>query len=168
MRTIARVGGMSAIAGGLLRILNIALAQLPPGILAAIYLATDALLLAGVAGLWATRRGSMGTAGAPGLAVFVAGILAIRASAFGFGSYPLGAGIALLGLAIYALDALWQRQSAIWAPVFWLSAGPPAVTAALGRDPFVMSALAAFLFGAGFIFVGIELLRVSRAGIMRT
>jgi hypothetical protein len=161
MNTAARVGGLAAIAGGILRIANAFTGQLPQGTLAVLYFVTDVLLLAGVAGLWLTRRAQMGWAGSAGLAIFVLGIATVRASAFGIGSYPLGAGVALIGLAVYSIDALVWRSSP-WAPVFWLSAVPPAVTAALGVAPFAMSALAAVAFGAGFMLKGIELLRDSR------
>ncbi len=165
MNTWRRVCGMAAIAGGLLRIANIAMAQLPQDVLAAVYFATDMLLLAGVAGLWMTRRAAVGPAATLGLAVFVAGILAVRASAFGVGTYSLGAAIALAGLAIYSVGALWTRRVAMWAPVFWLAAVPPAVTAAFGgTGSFPMAVLAAAMFGAGFILAGIEMLSASRGG----
>ena len=53
-----------------------------------LYLATDLLLLAGIAGLWLRRRAVIGVFGNIGLVVFVAGILLVRAAAaFGFGTY---------------------------------------------------------------------------------
>ena len=159
----ARVGGLAAIAGGMLRIANAFLGGMPQSVLAALYMITDGLLLAGVAGLWLTRRVQMGVAGTLGLSVFVAGILTVRASAFGIGSYRLGAAVALIGLAVYSTDVLWRRYAPHWAPVFWLTSLPPAITAMLGISPFAMSALAAALFGAGFIFAGLELLRASHA-----
>jgi hypothetical protein len=160
----ARVAGLAAIAGGMLRIANAFLGQLPEETLAVMYFLTDMLLLTGVAGLWLARRTRMGAAGTFGLAIFVVGILTIRASAFGVGSYPLGAAIALLGLAAYSIDVLRKQYAGHWAPIFFLTSLPPAITAALGISPFAMSALAAALFGAGFIFTGIELLRASQMG----
>src|SRR5262249_16994108 len=112
MNTILRAGGVSAVLGGLLRIVDTFTTEvLPQGTLAILYFVTDVLLLAGVTGLWLKRRGALGSVGTAGLATFVLGILVIRASAFGIGSYPLGAAIALVGLALYSAETLLRRNA---------------------------------------------------------
>lgn len=162
MNTFLRVGGVSAVLGGLLRIVDTFTTEvLPQGTLAVLYFATDALLLAGIAGLWLQRRATLGLAGSAGLAIFVAGILAIRVSAFGIGSYQLGATIALLGLAIYSLETLLRRNALVLAPVLWLVSLAAGIAATAGIAPLPMMAVAGVVFGAGFVAAGWQVLRAA-------
>jgi len=114
-RTLSRLGAGAAILGGALRIVDTFTTQvLPQSTLTVLYFATDVLLLLGIAGLWAARRATLGPAGTIGIALFVAGILTVRASAFGIGTYPIGSLIALIGLLAYSLEALIRRNGAPW------------------------------------------------------
>src|SRR5262249_25627084 len=123
------------------------------------YFVTDVFLLAGVAGLWWKRRASLGIAGASGLAIFVLGILAVRASALGVGSYQLGATIALLGLALYSVETLVTRRAGVGAPIAWLLSLAAGLAATVGLQPVAMTALAGVAFGVGFVVAGAEILR---------
>jgi hypothetical protein len=159
MTAVLRACGLSAIAGGALRIADSFTATaLSAGTLAVLYFVTDVLLLAGIAGLWLTRRASLGRAGAAGLAIFVIGILMIRAAAFGIGNYQLGATIALAGLNAHALETLWMRSAAPWAPILWLVSLACGLTGTAGVAAATMTALAGVAFGAGFVAAGIEVL----------
>jgi len=159
MTPLLRASGICAIAGGLLRIADAFTGGvLPPATLALLYLVTDVLLLTGIAGLWVARRAAVGFAGACGLAVFVIGILTVRASAFGIGSYQLGAGVAALGLAVYALEALARRSGDVLAPVAWLAALASGILAAMGLAPAALTAAAGVAFGSGFVAAGTALL----------
>lgn len=155
MRILLRASGASAILGGVLRIAD-SFTVLPQSTFALLYLVTDAFLLAGVAGLWVRRRARIGLAGTVGLAVFVAGIAMVRASALGVGSYRTGATVALLGLAIYALETLFR--GAPWAPAAWLGSLAFGIAGTAGFAPSTMTALAGVLFGLGFVAAGIETL----------
>lgn len=156
MRALRWVGGASAVAGGLLRIGNVfAAGALSNGALAVLYFVTDVFLLAGVAGLWVKQRAVLGLAGIVGLGMFVFGILTIRASAFGISSYQLGATIALVGLALYAVEALTARTIAPWAPVLWLVSLAAGIAATVGVVPMAMLALAGVAFGTGFVAAGL-------------
>ena len=155
MRGLLRASGVSAIAGGALRIAD-SFADLPPAALALLYLATDVFLLAGIAGFWIGRLGRIGIVGRIGLAVFVAGILMVRASAFGLGAYQTGATVALLGLAIHSVEALFRGP--LWAPIAWLGALAAGIAGAAGFASTAMTAFAGVLFGLGFIAAGIETL----------
>ncbi len=160
MRTLSRIGGVAAILGGALRIADTFTTQaLPQGTLAMLYFATDVLLLAGIAGLWAARRATIGLAGTIGIVVFVAGILAVRASAFGIGTYQIGSLIALIGLLIYSLDALFARRSAPWAPLLWLTAFVAAIAGVLTANAAPWFALSGVAFGFGFAAAGVATLR---------
>jgi len=162
MNTLFRAGGVSAVLGGLLRIVDTFTTDvLPQGTLAVLYFVTDMLLLAGVTSLWFKRRPMLGFAGTAGLAIFVFGILTIRASAFGIGSYQLGATIALLGLAIYSLETLLRRNAAVLAPVLWLVSLAAGIAATAGLAPLPMMAAAGVAFGAGFVAAGWEMLRAA-------
>ena len=153
-----RLAGWAAIAGGVLRIADsFTQGLLPQGVLAALYFATDVLLLAGIAGLWAKRRARLGLAGMSGLAVSAAGIAAIRA-----GFYQAGAGVAVLGLAIYAAETLITGSGARWAPLAWLAALAAGVAGTSNLAAPFMTALAGVAFGAGFVAAGIETLDLPR------
>jgi hypothetical protein len=160
MNTFLRAGGLAAVAGGVLRTIDTFAAEaLTQGPLAVLYFVTDVFLLAGVAGLWWKRRASLGIAGAGGLAIFVLGILVVRASALGVGSYQLGATIALLGLALYSVETLITRRAPVWAPSIWLLSLAAGIAATGGLQPVAMTALAGIAFGVGFVVAGVEILR---------
>jgi hypothetical protein len=125
----------AAIIGGLMRIAG----SFVPGDPQMLYPATDIALLLGAAGLWLTRRG--GIAGTIGIGVFVAGILAIR-----FGFYAIGAPVALIGLVVWSIEALFKGARV--APVLWI--------AALIAGPFSVVA-AGVLFGLGFVAAGVSM-----------
>lgn len=155
--TLMRLGAVAAIIGGLLRILDAFWIPVP-SIAAALYLLTDVFLLLGAAALWGTRPGVLGKAG---LIVFVIGIALVRLSAVGFGGYQTGAGIALLGLAVYAADAL--RGGLSWPALAWLVALAFGIAGALGAAaPGLMLLCAGVAFGLGFIAAGGEMLYAAR------
>lgn len=159
MNAFLRFSGMAAIAGGVLRIANIFTpAMLSQGTLALSYLVTDVLLLLGIAGFWVVRRATLGLAGTIGIAVFIAGILAVRASAFGIGTYVIGALLALIGLAVFSVEALIVRKGALWAPLLWLTA-LVALGGALTGNSTLWAMLSATAFGLGFAAAGVETLR---------
>jgi hypothetical protein len=74
--------------------------------------------------------------------VFVAGILAIR-----FGFYAIGAPVALIGLVVWSIEALFKGARV--APVLWI--------AALIAGPFSVVA-AGVPFGLGFVAAGVSML----------
>ncbi len=155
-----RASGLAAILGGALRIVDaFTTDMLSRDVLAILYFVTDVFLLAGVAGLWWQRRGSLGVAGVSGLAVFVLGILMVRMSAFGVGTYQLAAAISLLGLTIYSIEMLLGGTTAVWAPCAWLVSLAAGVAATAGFQPLMMAALAGVAFGVGFVVVGVEMLQ---------
>jgi len=160
MRDLLRAAALCAIAGGALRIADSFTANsLPAGTLAMLYLVTDMLLLAGIAGVWWRRRASLGRMGAAGVAIFVAGILAIRIAAFGmFGAngYQFGATLALLGLAAYSIEALFRRGAAPFAPLLWLVSLGCGIAGAAGLAPGALTVAAGVCFGAGFVAAGAE------------
>ena len=157
MRAFLRISAIAAILGGAVRIADSFTADvLSPTTLALLYSATDVLLLAGIAGLWMKRRAGLGIAGTIGLAVFVAGILMIRASAFGAGSYQTGATVALIGLAIYSVEILFRRLGA--APLLWLGALALGIAGTTAIAPAVLTALAGVAFGLGFVVAGFDIL----------
>jgi len=162
MLPLIRTGGIAAVLGGALRIANTFTQSLPQGTLAVLYFVTDVLLLAGITGLYLKRRATLGFAGTAGLAIFVLGILTIRASAFGVGTYQLGATIAVLGLALYSIETLLKRRGTV-TPALWLLSLAAGIAAVLGLAPLPMMILAAGAFGAGFICAGLAMWRTPRA-----
>jgi len=156
-----RVGGISAIAGGALRIVDSFTTELlSQGTLAVLYFVTDVLLLAGIAAFWFKRRAAIGIPGTAGLAIFVIGILVVRASAFDTGSYPLGAAESLAGLGIYSI-AFFVRGTPppTYAAISWISALVFGV-ASVALPPagrLVTATAAAIFFGVGFLAIGVDL-----------
>src|SRR5262249_5810801 len=125
------------------------------------YFATDFFLLLGVFSVFALDAAKLGWAGAGALAVFVLGILLVRSpqvTLFGTGGYQTGAAIALVGIASLGILML-LRQTAVVSPILWLAALITGLAGAGGVLPYLASAAAGILFGAGFVAAGVRLLR---------
>ena len=157
---LLRLSGWAAVAGGVLRIADTFTTKaLPQNALTMLYFATDVLLLTGIAGVWVKQRRDLGLTGNISLAVFVVGILMIRASAFGLLGYQPGAAVALIGMALYSVDALVKRSTPVWAPLLWLLSLAAGIASVAGYQSYAMFALAGVLFGLGFVAAGATLLR---------
>lgn len=157
-----RVLGIAAIAGGVLRIVDSFTAGvLSPQILSLLYFITDVLLLLGIAGIYWSRRATLGVAGIAGSVIFALGIVWIRFSAYampGPNGYQLGAAIALLGLGILSVDELLRRGGVRAAPILWLAALLFGIAGALGLMVPLMTVAAGVAFGAGFVMAGRQVL----------
>jgi hypothetical protein len=157
---LLRLSGWAAIAGGVLRIADtFTTTALPQNTLMLLYFATDVLLLTGIAGVWVRQRRELGLTGTISLAVFVVGILMIRASAFGVLGYQPGAAAALIGMALYSVDALVKRSTPMWAPLLWLLSLAAGIASVAGYQPVTMFALAGIAFGFGFVVAGATVLK---------
>ncbi len=151
---------MAAVIGGSLRLADsFPDPLLPAAGLAWLYLITDILLVAAVAGIWRHRRPTLGHSGKAGLAIFLAGTLAIRVAALGALGYQVGALIALLGLGTYAIETLIRRGARPLGPMLWLGALACAAVSALGVAPLMLATAAGAAFGLGFVAAGVEMLR---------
>jgi len=116
--------------------------MLSAGTLAVLYFVTDVFLLAGIAGLW--RRAARGTGvGGPRLGSRSSLPASWRPSLglrrAGTSGYQLGAAIALLGLAAYAVETLLQRSATPWAPILWLLSLAAGIAGAAGFMPQAMT-----------------------------
>lgn len=160
MNSVPRGFGLAAVGGGALRIANSFTGNvLSDGVLTTLYFVTDIFLLTGIAGLWWRQRAIIGLAGTAGIVIFIAGIVLIRLSALhveGLG-YQLGAAVALIGLAVYSLEALVLQGAPQWAPILWLLSLVLGVGAMLGAP--VLIVLSGLVFGLGFVAMGSRLLR---------
>jgi hypothetical protein len=167
MNTALRILGLSAIAGGTLRVVDSFTAQsLTATSLAALYFATDVLLLLGIAGIYWSRRATLGIAGVIGSAAFAIGIVLIRISAFGVlgtNEYQLGAAIALLGLAILSAEELLRGDGISAAAILWLAAVAFGIIGTLGVLAPTMTIAAGVTFGAGFFLAGRQVVAVGGA-----
>ncbi len=160
MNSVPRGFGLAAMGGGALRIVNSFTGNmLSDSALTTLYFVTDVFLLTGTAGLWWRQRAAIGLAGTSGIVIFIAGIVLIRLSALhveGLG-YQLGAAVALIGLAVYSLEALVQQAAPQWAPILWLLSLVFGVGAMLGAPMLIV--LSGLVFGLGFVAMGARLLR---------
>jgi len=158
MPTWLRALGLAAVGGGALRVVDsFTTHSLPAAMLAALYLATDVLLLLGMAGIYWSRRATLGIAGVIGAATFVVGILFVRVSAIGMlgaNGYQLAATIALIGLVILSSETVLRRSGATASAVLWLGAFVLGVIGVFGIATPVMTILAGVAFGMGFIAAG--------------
>lgn len=164
MNTALRILGLSAIAGGTLRVVDSFTAQsLTATTLAALYFATDVLLLLGIAGIYWSRRATLGIAGVIASATFAIGIVLIRISAFGVpgtNGYQLGAAIALLGLAVLSTEELLRGDGISAVAILWLAAAAFAIAGALGVLAPTMTIAAGVAFGAGFVLAGRQVVAI--------
>lgn len=161
MRRFGNAGAAAAVTAGVLRIADSFTAGvLEPNILQALYVVTDGLLLAGAVALWAERRATLGWAGHAGLAIFVIGILTIRLAR----NYQIGAAVAVLGLALYSVEALIARDGQPAAPIAWLLSLGFGVAGAFGVTPQAMLAAAGVAFGSGFVFAGAGMFAKKKEG----
>jgi hypothetical protein len=160
------MAGFAAVLGGALRIVS-ALPLIHDQItLEWLWASIDVLLTFGLFGIYLPRAARLGFLG---LASFIIAIAALSfiggpdADVFGFSTYEQGAMslvIALIGLSIAWLSA---KERPIAAPLCWfgsaLAAGMLGALPAPLPDYAFMSA--GILFGAGFVFAGLPLLKAS-------
>ena len=156
--SLAMLGGIAAVAGGLLRVL----AALPS--LAGLhnvqwlYLAIDWLLLLALFALYVRNAARLRRAGLAALCVAVAAICLIRSQAsFGSWAYPLGA-TALTGSVLALAFCLRRRRR--FAAALWIWSASTAIGSIVIFRPDlggVAFGIAGAIFGAGFVVVGLEL-----------
>jgi hypothetical protein len=147
-RRLARIGGISAIVAGLLRIWSVFL----PGAQETLWFATDAFFLFGLTAWYLTRADRLGIAGVLGFAAAATGILVIRsASMFGPQGYAIGSAVFVVGLIVMNAPTLIRRDGPYVAPLLWVVSLP------LGLSPWKQAGFIAFALG--FVWAGIGLLR---------
>jgi hypothetical protein len=161
---LRKAAGAAALAGGILRIVNIVLdGRLPAGTMHIIYFVEDLLLLIGLLGIWLAQRQMLGVLGLVGALLGIVGLFTIRSQAlFGPWGYQLGAGELLLGLLCIGVRMLSYGRRA--APILWILAlvlGLGSLAPSLAGP---LAAAAALCFGAGFAIAGADLLRQRAAG----
>lgn len=157
------LAGAAAICGGAARIYSAFPLLNDPIALQWLYTAIDVLLLFGLIGIYLWRANKLG---ALGLAAFAIGVAALSfiggpdADPFGFSTYEQGA--ATLAIAMVGLAIAWLRagERPVWAPFCWF--GSVVSAGVLGMLPMTNAygfMAAGILFGAGFVFAGLELVR---------
>ena len=144
-----RLLGISAIAGGLLRLAEPYLAAVldPRGLLLA-YTLIDITLMLGLVGFYLALRERLSRLGIGGIVLAVAGLTIIRVGGLtGFQLYQLGAAITLFGTAFLAADLLLRKVPSRFAAVLWLVALAVGLAALLPQ----IAAPAAFAAGVAFV-----------------
>lgn len=162
--SLRRAAGAAALAGGILRIVNVVLdGRLPAATMHVIYFVEDLLLLFGLLGIWLGQRDKLGVLGLVGAVLGILGLFTIRSQAlFGAAGYQLGAGELLVGLLCIGVRMLAHGRRA--APILWILSlllGLGSLAPSLA-GPF--AAAAAVSFGLGFAIAGADLLRKGASG----
>lgn len=150
--------GAAAMLGGALRIVAMLTTHaFTAQTLSCFYYAIDVLLMLGLTGWYVSRAGKLGASGLIGFVVSTAAILMIRSTnLFGTQTYVLGSALLLGGLGIMNLPTLLRRDGSIVAPALWVASLASGIVAAAFAS---LTALAALLFGLGFVTAGVELIR---------
>lgn len=161
--TLFRLSGAAALAGGLLRVTAVFPLTDDAVTLEWLYTGIDVLLLLGLIGIYLDRAERLGFLGAASFMVAVASLSFIGgpdADPFGFSTYEQGA--AALAIALVGLSMAWVRggERPLAPPICWV--GSVIVAGVLAYVPplaaYGMQA-AGGLFGLGFVFAGLPLLR---------
>ncbi len=164
--TLLRLGALAAIIGGALRIATgVAPSTMDMPSRELLYFVIDALLIAGLMGLYLERRHVLGWSGIIGFAVAVLGLLIVRSAHvrfFGVGGYAVGAPVALIGTTLLGVSlALHGTQR--WAAGLWLASLAIGLAASFGARESWIPLAAGMIFGAGFVAAGFVLLSARRA-----
>ena len=152
-----------ALLGGSLEILGALLSPwFSPVQLEPLYVATDLSLLFGLLALYLPVQERLGRLGLLGFCLSLGGfglIAGPEAPLFGISAYWLGKPIIGVGILLLA-GRLWQRQaqSRLVAGLLLLSVLVGAL-AMLGLAAALLVVLSGLLFGSGFFFLGLRLLR---------
>jgi hypothetical protein len=159
---LVRVGAVAAVAGGALRIVStfVPYTANSPG-LEALYGVIDLGLMFGLVTVYVAGAEAVGLAGLGFFFVALAGVASIvgpDAPAFGIDFYRIGALVfvaGLAGLSVQLLRAGLMRASA----VLWLVTFAASLATVVLPQAFIVAGLA---IGAGYVFAGVELLRLRR------
>jgi hypothetical protein len=156
--TLARFGGLAAIAGGALRTLSSFVPYDPSTPHELLYLAIDLLLLFGILGVYAVVRESAGLLGFVGFVLALSGTAAIvgpdgrlgPVDVYQAGSSVLVAGLVLLAVGTWRTASLPRWVSALWIATFVLGLANLVVPSA------VLFAAAGIAFGLGLVGAGLR------------
>ncbi|WP_297513665.1 hypothetical protein [uncultured Caulobacter sp.] len=166
--TLWTLAGVAAVAGGFVDLIGPLLyphmveqAQLLT------YVGIDLFLLLGMLGLQSATGQATGWAGLVGFVTAVGGVLLVRSSAanvLGPSTYAIASAVWAIGMAIWGLAQLRPRTPFRWAGQLWFFAVlvPLAPMMFGDRRPSHQHEAHA-LFALGFIVLGVQLVRVSRA-----
>ena len=157
-QTLFNLAGTAAIIGGAMRVGEPLLkAAFHGSSLLISYFAIDVFLLFGLIGWYAWRSEKLGIAGLIGFLSGAVGILIIRSAAiFAPQGYAVGATLLLAGLVMMNVPALIRRDGPVCPPLLWLIA----FVCGLGSLAYApLAFVAGTVFGIGYIFAGISLLR---------
>lgn len=163
---LLRLAGVAAVLGGALRVVSALPLSQDPIALEWLWTSIDVLLTFGLFGIYLPRAERLGFLGLASFIIAVAALSFIGgpdADVFGFSTYEQGAitlVIALIGLSIAWLSA---KEKPMLPPALWF--GSALAAGVLGALPAPLPdyafMTAGILFGAGFIFAGLALLRRS-------
>ncbi len=161
--TLIRLGSLSAILGGLLRVGSSFIPSLPTEqgvLLEVLYLIIDVLILIGLLGVYGYQHEKAGYWGFIGFLLSLIGTAIIVGPDGSIGSvdmYTFGATMISIGLLLLALGTWKANQLSRWVPILWV------VSTVIGVGGFLMGGLAltfviaGVAFGLAFVVAGVNI-----------
>lgn len=161
--TLIRLGGLSAILAGLLRVATSFLPYLTTEqgtFVEVLYLITDVLILLGLLGVYGYQHERAGYSGFAGFLLALIGTALIVGPDGRIGSldmYVVGALMISVGVAVLAIGTWRAAQLSRWVPILWV------VSTVTGIGGFLMGGsgwtfmIAGIAFGFAFIVAGVRI-----------
>src|SRR6202162_2371069 len=159
-----RLCGVTAIAGGALRVCDAFLAATTSVHTQQIaYAVTDLMLLLGLCGVYLPRRKTLGLVGFLGFVALIAGFAIVRSSGLtllGPNSYMIGATVTLIGVVAMGAVMLVRRAFPKLAPALWIASFVVGLIGLMSAKLGLAVVLAGVIFGVGFVVAGINVLQI--------
>jgi hypothetical protein len=156
-----RLGGATAMTGGLLRISSSFIPyQEKVVILETLYAFIDICLLFGLAAIYlkhAEKLESLGLIAFILATIGVASIVGPDATMFGVNFYEAGAALLITGLLLLSIQML-RKRTLIWASSFWILSFALTAAAAIFAHSLLFVG-AGVSFGVAYVFAGIQLMK---------
>lgn len=158
---LIRLGGLAAILGGTLRVINSFVpSDTPSMVLEILYLLTDIFILFGIMGLYGFQHQESGLWGFFGFLLATIGtgiIIGPDGAIAGFNMYPVGSLILAGGLTLLAIGSWIAHKLPRWLPSFWVLSTIVGFIGYFTPGLQLLFIVSGVIFGVGFAGAGIEI-----------
>lgn len=157
---LIRLGGLAAIAAGILRGINSFLASSnnPNVTLSILYLLTDIFLLFGIMSIYGFQYRQSRSWGFFGFLLAIVGIAIIRTGSIsGINLYPIGASIFTVGMSLFAVSSWIARKLPRWVSVLWVLSTIVGFMGYFIPGLNLLFVISGVIFGIGFAGAGMKI-----------